>query len=310
MERHPHSQPLAEAATVDAVRGSAFPGEFLVFDPKNESQRQAAELIEQGVEKLLADPKGFFRFASRFHQYSINNQILIMTQFPTATRCASRDRWASMGRTVAPDERHNGIKIYYPMFRILTRENPETGEEETKKTLTGFGVGNTFDISQTEGDPLPSEPTIIERLGITEGAKDVDRRLGSYLIGEGQRLARLPLGTARGMYSPPLNTIAVNIALPYGDILTTKTLMHEASHWAGEHRGGDKRDLESVAEASAFIALQHFGMDTSEYSFSYVAHWAEDMSRLRQNLGAAQKISNQLITNVEGETPETMPEWL
>ena len=233
-----------------------------------------------------------------------------MTQFPEATRCASRERWKQLGRAVAPDEARNGIKIFFPMFHIVTRENPDTGEEETKKTLSGFGVGNTWDVSQTEGKPLPQEPDIIERLGVTEGAKDIDRRLASYLIGEGQALARLQLGTARGMYSPPLHTIAVNIDLPYGDILTTKTLMHEASHWAGEHRGGeDKQDLETIAEASAFIALSHFGMDTSEYSFSYVAHWAEDMSRLRQNLGAAQKISNQLITAVEGEQPDEMGAW-
>ena len=209
-----------------------------------------------------------------------------------------------------PDEARNGIKIFYPMFRVTTRLNPETGEEETRKILRGFGVGNTFDVSQTEGKPLPQEPTIIERLGVTDGAKDVDRRLASYLIGEGLTLARLPLGTSRGMYAPDLETIALTIDLPYGDILTTKTLMHEAAHWAGDHRGGDKRDLETVAEVAAFMAMLAFGMDTSGYSFSYVAHWAQDMSRLRHNLGAVQKISTQLITSLEGETPETLHEWL
>jgi hypothetical protein len=103
--------------------------------------------------------------------------------------------------------------------------------------------------------------------------------------------------------------IAHNITLPSGDILMSKTLMHEASHWAGEHRG-DKRDLETVAECGANIAMNYFGMDTSEYNYPYVAHWAKDMNRLRQNLRAAQKISTQLITSIEGEDPERMPEWL
>jgi hypothetical protein len=295
-------QPLTSEAASDR-------GEFLLFDPKNERQRQAADLIERGVEQLLSDPAGFFRFAARFHRYSVNNQLLILTQFPTATRCASRDTWQRLGRTVASDEAGNGIKIFFPMFYTRASEDPDTGEEVVKKILSGFGVGATFDVSQTEGDPLPQEPDVVQELGVTDGAKDVDRRLSSYLLGEGVRLARSPL-RARGLYATDVNVIALNVDLPYGDILTTKTLMHEAGHWAGQHRMGDKRDLETVAEASAFIALSHFGLDTSEYSFPYVATWAEDMARLRQNLGAAQKISTQLIGAVEGEDPATAPDWL
>lgn len=316
IERQPNSQPLSEALvqpiTSDAVSDAASPqtpDQFLLFDPRTEAQRKNAEIILQGVEKLIEDPKSYFYFRFRFPKYSVNNTILIWMQFPDATMCASRENWAKRGRTVAPDELRNGIKIYYPLFRYQKRINPDTGEEETRKTLSGFGVGNTWDVSQTEGDPLPQEPTIIESLGITEGSKDVDRRLASYLIGEGVRLARMPLGTARGVYSPPEKAIALNLTLPYGDILTTKTLMHEAAHYAGDHRGGDKRDLETVAELGAVIPMMYFGMQTDEYSFPYIAHWAEDMSRLRQNLGAAQKISTQLITAVEGEDPGAMQVW-
>jgi hypothetical protein len=196
------------------------------------------------------------------------------------------------------------------MFYTRVVEDPDTGEEVVKKTLSGFGVGNTFDVSQTVGDPLPQEPDIVQELGITEGSKEVDRHLASFLLGEGVRLARSPLGTKRGMYATDVNVIALNIDLPYGDILTTKTLMHEGAHWAGEHRGGDRQDLETVAEASAFVAMHHFGLDTSEYSFQYVAHWAEDMNRLRQNLGTVNKIADKLITAVEGEDLAAMPDWL
>jgi hypothetical protein len=284
--------------------------EFVTFAARTDAQRRAVALIEQGVERLLSDPEGFFRFAARFHRYSLNNQLLILTQFPEATRCASKETWKQVGRSVAADEVRNGMKIFFPLFHFVTRENPDTGEEETRKTLTGFGVGNTYDVSQTEGGPLPQEPAIIEALGVTEGSKAIDRRLSGYLIGESVRLARLPLGTRRGVFIPEQQVIGVNLTLPYGDILTTKTLMHEAAHWAGEHRGGDRRDLEAVAEAAAFVGMQHFGMDTSEYSFPYVAHWAQDMSRLRQNLEAVNTIATKVITGIAGERPEAMGDWL
>jgi antirestriction protein ArdC len=285
----------------------ASPGEFLQFDPKTEAQKKAAGLIEQGVEKLLEDPAGFFRFHAKFHRYSPNNALLIMMQKPDATRCASYDTWKSLGRHVRKGE--SGIKIFFPMFRFYTHEDPDTGEEVKGKVLTGFGVGNTWDASQTDGEPLPEEPTIVDELGVTEASIEVDRRASSYLLGEGVRLARSPM-RARGVYATDVNVIALNVDLPYGDILTTKTLMHEASHWAGDHRIGDKRDLETVAEASAFMALNHFGIDTSEYTFPYVATWAEDMNRLRQNLGAAQKISTQLIDAVGREDLSQMGGWL
>ena len=304
--------PLTNARAAEAAPGPApaAPHEFVAFAVRTEAQHHAVTLIEQGVAALLDDPEGFFRFAAHFHTYSVNNQLLIRTQFPEATRCASRARWRQFGREVALDERRNGIKIFFPLFRLVTRDDPETGEEETRKILTGFGIGNTYDVSQTEGEPLPPEPEVIAELGATEASKAVDRRLASYLIGEGVRLARLPLGTGRGVFMPETNTVGVNVALPYGDILATKTLMHEAAHWAGEHRGGDRRDIETVAEASAFVAMHHFGMDTGGYSFGYVAHWAHDMSRLRQNLDAVQKIATNLITAITEEEPARMPEWL
>ena len=306
-EGPPIGGPVTEALPRDAVSGGH---EFLLFAPKNERQRQAAELIERGVDALLSDPAGFFRFAARFHRYSLNNQILIMTQFPTATRCASRETWKRLDRAVAPDEARNGITIFFPMFYTRVFADPDTGEEVVKKTLSGFGVGNTWDVSQTEGDPVPQEPDVVEELGVTEGSRAIDRRLSGFLLGEAVTLAREPLGTHRGMYLPHERKIVVNLRLPYGDILTTKTLMHEAAHWAGDHRGGDRRDSETIAEASAFVAMNHFGMDTSGYSFPYVATWAEDMARLRQNLGAVNDIAKTLIAAVEGEDPGAMPEWL
>ena len=283
---------------------------FLTFEPTTEKQQRAAELIESGVQRLLEDPNSFYRFAGKFHHYSIHNQLLIMAQNPDATRCASFTTWKALGRSVNKGER--GLAIFYPIFgKPMEKVDPETGELTKHQPLIGFGVGTTFDVSQTSGDPLPVEPTIVDRLGLSAAAKDVDRRGASYALGKGLRMTKLPIGTARGFYAPRVETIGLNQDLPFGDILTTKTLLHEIAHYEDDRLfQDDRRDTEAVAESAAFIAMNHFGMDTSDYSHPYLATWAQDMSRLRANLGKAQKIATRLITTIEGEVPEEADAWL
>lgn len=282
---------------------------FLTFEPVSEKQKHAAEMIELGVKRLLEDPDSYYRFAGKFHQYSIHNQILIMAQRPDATRVASMKTWNSMGRFVNKGE--TGMAIFYPMFgKEQEIVDQDTGEIRTHKPLVGFGVGKTFDIAQTNGKPLPDEPTIVERLGVTEGAKDIDRRATAYGLGQGIRFTKVPTGSARGFYAPFTKTIGLSDELPFGDILTTKTLLHELAHAEDQNiLKGDRRDSESVAESAAYITMAHFGYDTSAYSHHYLANWAQDMNRLRHNLSDAQKIATKLITRIEGENPERVGDW-
>jgi antirestriction protein ArdC len=283
---------------------------FLTFEPVGEKQQRAAELIESGVQRLLEDPTAFYRFSGKFHHYSIHNQLLIMAQKPEATRCASFAKWKELGRSVTKGER--GLAIFYPIFgKPMERIDPDTGEITKHQPLVGFGVGTTFDVSQTSGDPLPVAPTLVDRLGESAAAREVDRRGASYALGQGLRMTKLPIGTARGFYAPRVETIGLNTDLPFGDILTTKTLLHEIAHHEDDRLfQDDRRDTEAVAESAAFIAMNHFGMDTSDYSHPYLATWAEDMSRLRANLGKAQKIATRLIATIAGEVPEEADAWL
>ena len=283
---------------------------FLTFESVSEKQQRAADLIEQGVDRLLSDPNAFYRFSGKFHHYSIHNQLLIMAQKPDATRCASFATWKALGRSVTKGER--GLSIFYPISGKQTEStDPETGEITTRQPLVGFGIGTTFDVSQTSGDPLPVAPTMVDRLGESEAAKDVDRRAASHGLGQGLRMTKLPIGSARGFYAPRVETIGLNQDLPFGDILTTKTLLHEIAHYEDDRLfQDDRRDSEAVAESAAFIAMNHFGMDTAYYSHPYLATWAQDMSRLRANLGKAQKIATRLIATIEGEVPEEAEAWL
>lgn len=320
MEQHPiHPDAVAFAASQTPVTPASLPTEappertFLTFEPRTEAIRRTAERVEQGVAQILADPNAWVSIAGRFHQYSINNQILIMMQRPDATKVASKDRWAAMGRFVKPEEltARNGIEIFFPIFKEREDVDADTGELVTRKALVGFGVGKTWDMSQTDGQDLPAEKPLVERLGLDDAAKEIDRRVTGHLLGQGLTLTKVPLVNARGFFAPHTGMIGLNQDLPFGDILTTKTLMHEFAHYQDDHQAGvgDRRDREVLAELSATIAMAHFGFDTAAYSHDYIAHWAGDMDRLRANLTHGQKLSHKLISRVEGERPDEMSLW-
>jgi len=82
----------------------------------------------------------------------------------------------------------------------------------------------------------------------------------------------------------------------------TKTLMHETAHMvAGHALGMDHRDVETVAESAAFVVLQHYGIDSAEYTFPYLATWAQDRTVLKRNLSAVQHTAHRIIRGLEGE---------
>ena len=261
------------------------------------------EQLEAGIDGILSDD-GFARYLrvmARFTGYSPTNVVLILMQQPEATHVAGYRMWQSLGRQVKKGE--TGIKIFVPFRRRATRTpDPEEGsdEEEAQKkraplgAVTGFGLGTVFDIAQTEGEPLPEPPFVQEIAGTSDLGMAIDLRLSRWLIDEGLTLTKEETGRARGYYRPDTRTIALS-HIGSGD-QQTKTLVHEAAHYVADHRGQvDRRDAETVAESSAFVVLTHFGLDTSGYSFPYVATWAEDRQVLKRNLGEIQGVSRTLI---------------
>jgi len=111
-------------------------------------------------------------------------------------------------------------------------------------------------------------------------------------------------GGPNGYYSPMHKRIVVHERL-VGTDQATKTLAHEAAHHVAAHHGNlDRRDAETVAESAAFVVLHRFGLDTSGYTFPYVAGWAEDKVVLRRNLDAIRKIASTLIARLASESDE------
>lgn len=310
--------PERQPTSIEPAPVAATATENPVFDIRNERQRDVLQKLEQGTEAIL-NSEGFAKYLqtlSRFHSYSFNNVILIHAQRPDATLVNSYQRWKQLDRQVKKGER--GIRIFFPIFR--PGEDPETGEEV--KNLVSFGIGSVFDVQQTEGESLPEPPAVTELTGTDDKATALQLKLSRFLIDEGITLSSEEMhGHRRGYWSPEQRKIALRkpeSVSPFA-IGPTRTLAHETAHFLADHRGNINRDdAECVAEGAAYVTLHHFGMDTGVTSFPYLAGWARDKEVLRRNLNEIQKISNSLITAVEGVgdpyadgygSVEQIPDW-
>lgn len=250
--------------------------------------------------------RAFLDVQARFHHYSWGNVGLILAQKPDATRVAGYRAWQALGRQVLKGEQ--AIKIFVPMRRKA--ENAETGDEERRLF---FGVGNVFDLAQTDGNPLPQVDMPIlagdEGGHLYENLATVARDKGIAVERRGDLGAGMT--ETMGFYRPGARpSIVVREAAP---LQMTKTLAHELGHhFSGKHETyTEHRDAhETVAEASAYVVLAHFGLDSGARSFPYVATWAKERTVLREALGAIQGVANILITRVEAQhgLPTLQPE--
>ncbi len=203
-----------------------------------------------------------------------------------------------MGRQVRKGER--GIRIIVP---YRTRVEGEHEAEQDMTIISGFGVGAVFDVAQTAGEPLAVPPVLGALHGDATRAAWVRGALIGWLQEHGVTLVRQDTGRAYGYYLPRLREIAVHHDL--AGLRELKTLVHEAAHFAADHADGVRReDAETVAESAAYVTLAHFGLDTSGYSFGYVADWARDMGVFRRNLAAIQHTAHTLVSAIEGEASD------
>jgi hypothetical protein len=187
----------------------------------------------------------------------------------------------------------------------------DQGQLETRKVLTGFGEGNVFDVSQTDG-PDFELPTPSTNFSTTDGALELDKRVSLYGMGKGVVFEQKTLPERmRGYFEIRNNRIVMNDQLPADDG-RLKTLTHELIH-ALEYgkTGREGRDLsEVIAEGGAYTFLGYHGIDTSDYSFPYVASYAFDKDVLKLALPRIAAVTKELITGIEVEDPEAAVEWL
>jgi hypothetical protein len=275
--------------------------------------RAAHEQLTQAVEQLVSgeDWAQMLNVAARFHRYSLNNVLLIQLQMPEATRVAGYRSWQTLGHQVRRGE--HGLTILAPVLRRVQAEETSTlppqptpisegTERKPRQQLVGFKLTKVFDISQTDGPPLPDVSP--ELLG-----GDAPAALYEGLAGEvtaaGFTLQREDCSPANGRTDFGAKTVTVRPDC--SEAQAAKTLAHELGHiqlhddpkYLGFEGFACRGLAEVEAESVAYLVCSAAGLSTGEYSFPYVARWANGdvtlvHSAAERSLGAARAITSSL----------------
>lgn len=231
--------------------------------------------------------RAYLRTMAQFHRYSWANVAMIMSQRPDASSVNSYNRWRELGRQVKKGER--GIAIWAPTFR--------KGDDDEHE-LRGFRLVYVFDVSQTEGDDLPTGPLPVELDGDHHRGAWALNVLSHIIRDHDITIVRENTRPALGYWNRSSRVIALDTSLRGPQAL--KTLTHELAHALCDHRGSiAKSDAETVAESVAFVVLDWLGIDTSAYSVPYIAHWGEDVDTLKANLQTIRSVSQSIISLIE-----------
>ena len=296
-------------------------------ESKTEKQKvqEITEKLEQGIKELFESEKykTYLNTMSKFHNYSFNNIMLIAMQKPDATLVAGFKAWQkNFDRHVKKGEK--GIRILAPAPYKIKEErdkiDPVTQEllldkdgnpqkEEVEITIPAFRAVSVFDVAQTDGKPIP-ELAAKELLSDVEGYQDMIRAV--------EAISPVPIeleeiaGDSKGYYDREAKRIAVQENMSEGQ--TLKTMIHEVAHSKlhskeveqDEQMKKDRNTKEVEAESIAYTVCQHFGVDTSDYSFGYIAGWSSgrDTKELRASMDTIRRTASELITGIEEQLQE------
>ena len=301
----------------------------IVLTSENQKDRlkEITDRLEQGILEVFESEKykEYLRVMSKFHHYSFNNTMLIALQKPDASLIAGFSAWKnSHGRTVKKGEK--GIRIIAPApFKVkqeMEKLDPKTNmplvgadgkavTEEKEITIPAYKVVSVFDVSQTEGKELPD-------IAVDELTGDVDRYKDFFAALE--KTSPVPIafenigGGSHGYYHLEDKRIAINEGM--SELQTLKTAIHEIAHAKlhdidlnapkDEQPRVDRRTREVEAESVAYTVCQHYGLDTSDYSFGYVAGWSSgrELSELKSSLETIRSAAAEIINSIDANFAE------
>lgn len=269
---------------------------------KQEKVKEIMNQLEQGIQRVMTaeEFRKYLDFMATFHNYSFNNQLLIYIQRPNATLVKGFHQWKKHNRHVVKGSK--AIKILAP--RIKKKEDETTGEE--KKFLTGFMVVSVFDISQTEGEELPSpEQFVSDGFGSGQIAAEIYPALLEVVKKELPVSEQKIEGGAKGYYHIKNHEIVLSNELKGVDDRLS-VLIHEYAHSilhriGGQHESERRGIKEAQAESVAYVVAKYFGLDIGEWSFGYVASWGSDPKILEKIGSEIQKTSNEIIQKIENQ---------
>ena len=285
----------------------------------NKDTKALAEHLKEGMKNYLDSEqfKSFLDTMSKFHNYSLNNIHFLKMQNPNVSQVASFNKWKTdFDRTVKKGSK--ALKIWVP-YQVKTKISANQNElsfspsenkmEEKEVTVTRFKLGNVFDVSQTEGKELPK--AIHELTGDVKDYEDLYRAAKAVSMDNQVSISfeEINRESTNGYYSPDENRIVISKGLK-GQEHILKTIFHEMAH-SDLHRGtnaqyGDDqyRKQELQAESVAYVVANHFGFDTSSYSFGYLAIWAKDKNGFEdmvEQLQIVQKEAKSLIDRMDAK---------
>ena len=334
-----YPQPTIELDAAPAVQTATIPEAqqqeprpvipiVLTSEKPAEKLKEITDRLEQGITELFDSEryKEYLRVMSKFHNYSFNNTLLIAMQKPDASLIAGFSAWKNnFGRNVMKGQK--GIKILAPSpFKIkkeLEKIDPQTGKafigkdgkpvtEEKEITIPAYKVVSVFDVSQTEGKELPD-------IAVDELTGDVERYRDFFATLE--KTSPVPIGfeqipgSSHGYYHLEDKRIAIQEGM--SELQTLKTAIHEIAHAklhdidlnAPENEQqprATRRTREVEAESVAYTVCQHYGLDTSDYSFGYVAGWSSgrELSELKSSLETIRSAAAEIINSIDEHIAE------
>ena len=312
----PPAEPPQPRPVVPIILSSEKPGDKV---------KEITARLEQGIQAVFDSDryKEFLTAMSKFHDYSLNNTILIAMQGGNLVKGYSQ--WQKeFDRHVKSGEK--GIKIFapapYKVKKLVDKIDPDTRKpildsegktvkEEKEVTVPAFKVVTVFDISQTEGKEFPD-------LSVKPLLADVEQYEDFFAALE--KASPVPIAFeqitngANGYFSLTDKRIAIKEGV--SELQAVKTAIHEIAHAKlhdvdlnappEQQNRVDRHTREVEAESVAYTVCQHFGLDTSDYSFGYVAGWSsgKEMTELKASLETIQATAKELITEIEGHFTE------
>lgn len=330
----PEQSYMDAAAPGQEVRAAEKPTEprpvipiVLTSEKPAEKLKEITDRLEQGITELFDSEryKEYLRVMSKFHNYSFNNTLLIAMQKPDASLVAGFSAWKNnFERNVMKGQK--GIKIIAPSpFKVkqeMQKIDPHTQKpvigkdgkpvtEEKEITIPAYKVVTVFDVSQTEGKELPD-------IAVDELTGDVDRYKDFFAAIE--KTSPVPIafeqieGTSHGYYHLADKRIAIQEGM--SELQTLKTAIHEIAHAKlhdidlnapkDEQPRVDRNTREVEAESVAYTVCQHYGLDTSDYSFGYVAGWSSgrELAELKSSLETIRSAAAEIINSIDEHIAE------
>ena len=309
---------VKEREAAGAAEGEKTPADKL---------KELTERLERGLQDLFESDryKEYLNVMSKFHSYSLNNTILIAMQKPDASLVAGFNAWKNnFGRTIKKGEK--GIRIIAPSPYKIKKEmekiDPKTqkaiigqdGKPVTKEvevTIPAFKAVSVFDISQTEGKELPN-------IAVDELSGSVDRYKEFFSALEKTSPVPISFEKIEGSSHGYFHLVDKRIAIKEGmsELQTLKTAIHEISHArlhdvdlntsrnspdSKPEKHTDQRTREVEAESVAYVVCQHYGLDTSDYSFGYIAGWSsgKELAELKGSLETVRGTASEIIKSVD-----------